>query len=189
MTSRSKSRILNILMQLSWIVVVLVGVVCLFIAGRGSQLPVEQAIHFTTGMSPLAFLSVVGWILTLVGLGVAGWWYYEHFYSHTIYVRTPYGELEIHKTAIQGYLVQQLQLLPEVVDCDVSVAIFKRRFVALDIHVLLTYEKSCRDYGEKLQQDILQMLLSTFGIKDIKRFHLQVNAFLGGDSHKTVHYR
>ncbi|QJR22889.1 hypothetical protein BREVNS_2139 [Brevinematales bacterium NS] len=189
MTNRSKSKVLNILIQVAWIVVVFVGLLFLVIVSRSSQLPFEQAIHFSTGMSPWTFLGVVGWVLTLMGLVAAAWWYYEHFYSHTIYVRTPYGELEIHKVAIQGYLVEQLEQLPEVVDCDVSVAIFKRRFVALDIHVLLASEKSCREYGEKLQQDILQMLLSTFGIKDIKRFHLQVNAFVGGESHKTVRYR
>ncbi|MFN4217366.1 MAG: alkaline shock response membrane anchor protein AmaP [Brevinematales bacterium] len=189
MTNKSKSRWLIILMQVAWIVMVFVGLLFVVIVSRGSQLPLEQAIHFTTGMSPWFFLGMVGWVLMILGLVAAGWWYYEYFYSHTIYVRTPYGELEIHKAAIQGYLVEQLERLPEVVACDVSVAIFKRRFVALDIHVLLASKKSCREYGETLQQDILQMLLSTFGIKDIKRFHLQVNAFVGVESHKMVQYR
>lgn len=186
---QSRNKILNLFMQFAWVGVAFIGLICLLIAAKGSQLPVEQAIHFTTGMPPYLFLIIVGWGLFVVGLVAAGWWYYQHFYSHTIYVRTPYGELEIHKAAIRGYLEQQLAQLPEVVGVDVSVAIFKRRFVALDIHVLLVHEKSCREYSEKLQQEVLQMLLSTFGIKDIRRFHLQVNAFLGGDSRKIVWYR
>jgi len=189
MTTRSKNQILNTLIQVAWSFVALIGLVLVVIAGRGGELPVDQAIHFTTGLPPFVFLALVGWVLLVVGLGIAAWWYYEHFYSHTIYVRTPYGEIEIHRAAIRGYLEQQLGLLPEVVDYDVSVSIVKRRFLVLDIHVLLSHDKSCRDYSEKLQQDILQMLLSTFGVKDIRRFHLQVNAFTGKESQKMVVYR
>ncbi len=189
MMSRSKTKWIVILFQVVWLVVAFVGVVFLLVGAKLPEVPLENAIHFTTGMVPSVFLAVFGWLLFLVGLVAGGWWYYEFFLSHTLYVRTPYGELEIHKLALQLYLEQQLSLLPEVVSCDVYVAIVKRRFVNLDVRVNLAHEKSCREYAEKLQQDILQMLLSTFGVKDIRRFHLQVNTFVGGETKKAVTYR
>ncbi|URA10036.1 Asp23/Gls24 family envelope stress response protein [Thermospira aquatica] len=189
MMNQSRTKLVVILIQAIWLVVTLSGLVFLLIGVRLSEVPIENAIHFTTGMTPSVFLAVFGWLLVLVGLVTGSWWYYEFFLIHTLYVRTPYGELEIHKAALQSYLEQQLSLLSEVVSCDVYVSVVKRKFVNLDVRVKLSHEKSCREYAEKLQQEILQMLLSTFGVKDIRRFHLQVNAFFGGETKKAVTYR
>jgi hypothetical protein len=188
MKKNSVSKILAILVQIAWIVVALVGGVFVLVVSRMKEVPLENTIFFTTHLAPGVFFMLFGIVLLVVGLGLGWWWYYEYFYSHTVFVKTPYGELTLHKKAIQGYLEEQLLALPEVVNCDVHVAIVKRRFISLDVRVVVNADGSCREYGENLQQEILQILLSTFGIKDIRRFHLQIQEFRGGNS-QAIKYR